>query len=313
MPRKPRIHAPAAIYHVILRGNAKQDIFFDAGDRYRFYLLVQEATERFRCRVHAFCLMTNHVHMAMQVSDIPLSRIMQNITFRYTRWINWRQQRSGHLFQGRYKAVLVDENEYLLELIRYIHLNPVRAGMVNDLSAYPWSSHPTYCGQQPVPWLTTDWMLSQFSRKEREARQRYRAFVADGLSEGHRSEFHGLSGGDNRILGDDSFADRVLGRGEERPLKLSLGQLIEAVNRVYGFSGGDLAGRTRQAAEARGVAAWVALESGSCTLVELAKGVERDATSLSSAASRMQAKAKSCEELASRKDRIDAEIARLQA
>lgn len=313
MPRKPRIHAPAAIYHVILRGNAKQDIFFDAGDRYRFYLLVQEATERFRCRVHAFCLMTNHIHMAMQVSDIPLSRIMQNITFRYTRWINWRQQRSGHLFQGRYKAVLVDENEYLLELIRYIHLNPVRAAMVNDLSAYPWSSHPTYCGKQPVPWLTTDWMLSQFSRKEREARQRYRAFVADGLSEGHRPEFHGISGSDSRILGDDSFADRVLGDAEERPLKLSLDQLNEAVNRVYGFSPGDLAGRTRQAAEARGVAAWVALESGSCTLVELAKVVERDATSLSSAASRMRAKAKSREELASRKGRVDAEIARLQA
>jgi REP element-mobilizing transposase RayT len=313
MPRKPRIHSPSAIYHVILRGNAKQDIFFDEGDRCRFYLLVQEATERFRCRVHAFCLMTNHVHMAVQVSDIPLSRIMQNITFRYTRWINWRQQRSGHLFQGRYKAVLVDENEYLLELIRYIHLNPVRAGMVNDLSSYQWSSHPAYCGQQPVPWLTTDWMLSQFSKKEREARQRYRAFVAEGLSEKHRPEFHGVSGSDSRILGDDSFADRVLRDVEERPLKLSLDQLIEAVNTVYGFSAGDFAGRTRQASEARGVAAWVALETGSCTLADLAKAAERDASSLSSAASRMQAKAKSWETLASRKRRVDAEIARLQA
>ena len=98
MPRKPRIHYPGALYHVIIRGNDRQDIFFDDTDRYRFYLLVQEGIERFGHRVLAFCLLTNHVHMAIQVGDVPLSRIMQNLSFRYTRWVNWRQKRCGHLF-----------------------------------------------------------------------------------------------------------------------------------------------------------------------------------------------------------------------
>lgn len=313
MPRKPRIHFPSAVYHVILRGNGKQDIFFDEGDRFRFHLLLQEATERYRCRIHAFCLMSNHIHIALQVSDIPLSRIMQNITFRYTRWINWRQRRSGHLFQGRYKAVLVDENEYLLEIIRYIHLNPVRAGMVNDPSGYPWSSHSSYCGRQPISWLTTEWMLAQFSKKEKEARKRYQLYIANGLSEGHRPEFHGVDAKDSRILGNDSFTEEILHDSETQRAKLSLDRLIEAVNVVYGFSTGAIAGRTRAASEARGVAAWIAQETVGCTVTEVAKATGRDASSLSSAASRMQAKARTGDELALRKRLVETEIARLQA
>ena len=120
MARKPRVYYHGALYHVTLRGNAGQTVFFDNRDRTHFYLLVQEGIERFRHRIHAFCLMNNHVHLAIQVADIPLSRIIQNLSFRYTRWINWRQSRLGHLFQGRYKAVLVDADAYLLELTRYI-------------------------------------------------------------------------------------------------------------------------------------------------------------------------------------------------
>jgi REP element-mobilizing transposase RayT len=122
MPRRPRVHFPGAVYHVILRGNDRGDIFFDDLDRFRFYLLLQEGVERFKSRVLAFCLMTNHVHLAIQVDQIPLSHIIQNLSFRYTRWINWRKHRVGHLFQGRYKAFLVDQDSYLLELIAYIHL-----------------------------------------------------------------------------------------------------------------------------------------------------------------------------------------------
>jgi len=132
MARKPRVHYPGAFYHVILRGNGGQSIFFDDKDRTRFYFLAQEGIERFGHRIHAFCLMTAHVHMAIQVGDVSLSRILQNLSFRYARWVNWGQSRSGHLFQGRYKAVLVDADVYLQELTRYIHLNPVRAGMVKE-------------------------------------------------------------------------------------------------------------------------------------------------------------------------------------
>jgi REP element-mobilizing transposase RayT len=144
MARKQRIHYPGALYHVILRGNARQDIFFDDGDRSRFILLLQEAVEKFGFRIHAYCLMTNHVHLAVQVGVTPLSRIMQNLSLRYTTWINRRLNRSGHLFQGRYKAVLIDADSFLLELVAYIHLNPVRAGMVATPENYHWSSHCAY-------------------------------------------------------------------------------------------------------------------------------------------------------------------------
>jgi REP element-mobilizing transposase RayT len=153
MARKPRVHCPGALYHVILRGNAGQTIFFDDRDRARFYLLLQEGTERFRHRIHAFCLMSNHVHLAIQVADLPLSRIIQNLSFRYTKWVNWRQSRSGHLFQGRYKAVLVDADAYLLELTRYIHLNPVEAGLVKEPEEHM-GSHRAYLGLGDS-WLTT--------------------------------------------------------------------------------------------------------------------------------------------------------------
>ena len=121
MARKPLIHAPGAIYHVILRGDARQDIFSDEKDRYRFYEILQKSCERFLLRIHAFCLMTNHIHLEIQVGDIPLSRIMRNVSLRYTQWHNWRHKKSGHVFQGRYKAVMVDADAFLLGLAAYIH------------------------------------------------------------------------------------------------------------------------------------------------------------------------------------------------
>lgn len=131
MARKSRIHYPSAVYHVILRGNAGDPVFFEDKDRYRFYLILQYAVETFGCRIHAFCLMNNHIHLVIQVAEISLSRIMQNVSLRFTKWINYTQSRTGHLFQGRYKALLIDAETYLLELVRYVHLNPVRAGIVS--------------------------------------------------------------------------------------------------------------------------------------------------------------------------------------
>jgi len=115
MARKLRVHYPGALYHVIVRGNDGQRIFFDDKDRMRFYFLLREGVERFGHRIHAFCLLGNHFHAAIQVGEVSLSRILQNLSFRYTRWVNWRQGRSGYLFQGRYMAVLVDADGYLLE------------------------------------------------------------------------------------------------------------------------------------------------------------------------------------------------------
>lgn len=153
----------------MLRGNGGQPIFFDDEDRCRFCLLLQEGTERFGYRVHGFCLMGNHVHLALQVAERPLAQPMQNLSFRYTRWINRRQRRIGHLFQGRYRALLVEQDSYLLELVRYIHLNPVRANLVTDPAEYRWSGHRAYLDEDRLPWLTTEWVLSQFGQNPRAA------------------------------------------------------------------------------------------------------------------------------------------------
>jgi len=146
MARKPRIHHPGAIYHVMLRGNGGSDIFLDDQDRYRFYLLLQEGVERFGYRIHAFCLMSNHIHLALQVGTVPLSRIMQNLSFRHARWVNWRKATVGHVFQGRYKAILVDGDNYLLQLTAYLHLNPVRACIIQTPEDYCCSSYRHYLG-----------------------------------------------------------------------------------------------------------------------------------------------------------------------
>ena len=136
MSRKPRLYFPGALYHVLLRGNGGQAIFFEHTDYHHFYKLLAEGHARFDHRIHGFCLMNNHVHLAIQTGSQPLSPIMQNVSFRYTRWINKWQKRVGHLFQGRYKALLVDQERYLLALIRYIHLNPIRAGIVKELAEF---------------------------------------------------------------------------------------------------------------------------------------------------------------------------------
>jgi putative transposase len=303
MARKPRVHYAGALYHVILRGNAGQIIFDDDQDRTRFYLLAQEGVERFGHRIHAFCLMNNHVHLAIQVGGVSLSRILQNLSFRYTRWVNARRKRSGHLFQGRYKAVLVDADSYLSALIRYLHLNPVRAGIVKEAKDYRWSGHRAYLGLEKIFWLTTGWVLSQFSEKLVVARRIYEKYVAEGKEEGHQEDYHQGSEMDSRILGDEQFIDRVVG------LKRSMAKsrrgfegIWREVCRCYSVDESEWRGRgkERRLSEARGMAAWLVLESGTGTLVQLGRLTGRDSTTLSSAAKRLQRRAQRDLKLAKR-------------
>jgi putative transposase len=294
MARKPRVHYPGALYHAMLRGNAGQIIFHDDQDRTRFLLLIQEGIERFGHHIHAFCLMGTHVHLAIQVGVVPLSRILQNLSFRYTRWFNGRRKRSGHLFQGRYKAVLVDADSYVNALTRYIHLNPVRAGIVREPKDYRWSGHRAYLGWEMIPWLSTDWALSQFSGKLAVARRIYEKYVAEGREEGHQPEFHRGSEMDSRILGDEGFLDRVLGAERSMPkLKIGLEAIWREVCRCYSVAEreGKRRGKERRLSEVRGMAAWLVLESGRGTLVQLGKLTGRDPTTLSSAAKRLQRRA----------------------
>ena len=289
MARKPRIHIPGGLYHVIFRGNGGQTVFLGDEDRFRFSLLLQEGTVRFGYRVHAFCLMTNHIHLALQCGDLPLQRGMQNLSFRYTRWINWRTKRTGHLFQGRYKAVLVDSDSYLLELVRYIHLNPVRAGMVKVPGDYQWSSHHAYLGKETLPWLTTEWALGQFGKSTATARSSYGNFVLDGLGEGHRPEFHGKGETDSRLLGDDSFLEKCLAGSDRLPLRLSAQEIVAEVCRTYAIDDAVIktVSQNRKSAEARAAAGWLTKVLGCGTLSEVGMLVNRDVGSMSSAVRRL--------------------------
>src|SRR4030067_1315025 len=262
MARKPRVHYPSALYHVILRGNGRQEIFSSQEDRFRFYLLLQEGIERYGHRIHACCLMTNHIQLAIQVEDIALARIIQNISFRYTRWVNWRQGRTGRLFQGRYKAVLVDADSYLLGLTRYIHLNPVRSGIVREPENYPWSGHGVYLGLEVIPWLTTDWVLSMFSSNVKRARRAYRKFVAEGRGGGHPGAFGRGSEIDSRVLGDEIFIDKVFGQSHERwKRKVTVEEIVSCVCQQFSLKEQMLLGlgEDRRVSKVRAIAASLGL------------------------------------------------------
>jgi len=289
MARKPRIHVAGGIYHVMLRGNGGQDIFFTDEDRCRFYLLLQEGTERFGYRVHGFCLMGNHVHLALQAAETALAKPMQNLSFRYTRWVNKRQRRIGHLFQGRYKAILVERDSYLVELVRYIHLNPVRAGMVRDAEEYSWSGQRAYLGEEVLPWCTTEWVLKQFGKTRRSARRRYQRFIEDGVNGGHDDRFHGGET-DTRVLGADRFLEQVLGSAAApRSAPPGIDTITLAVCRAYRMSPEQLAapGRSHGPAQARALVALLAMQTGAATLTEVGRRFGRDVSTLSTGVRRL--------------------------
>lgn len=297
MARKPRLHLEGGVYHVVLRGNGGRDIFFSIEDRRFFYGLIAEGCRRFGCRVHGFCLMSNHVHLIVEVGATPLSRPMQNLCFRYGRWINRREGRSGHVFQGRFRALLVEADSYLLELVRYVHLNPVRAALVEAAEDYPWSGHRAYLGLENLPWLTTDRVLSHFDRREAAARAHYRAFVRGGSAAGHQDAFH-PSADDSRVLGSAAFVASVLGasvgqgprRGQGPGQGPSLAAIVDHVCARYGLGAEELAGpgRRRLCAEARGVIGHLARGSAAASLSEVARRFNRDLTTMSRAVRRVE-------------------------
>ena len=293
-PRKPRIFYPGAFYHVILRGNAGQNIFFANQDQKYFFWLLKEGQERFKHHIHAFCLMANYVHLAIQIGDIPLSRIIQNLSQRYTSWVNRRQKRTGHVFQGRYKAIVIDADTYLLELVRYIHLNPVRAGIAKRAEDYPWTSMRAYLGKERLPWLNTDWVLAQFSNRKSKARKRFREFIHKAIDEGRREEFHkGTIEG--RILGDDAFAEEVLAlKGEKAGPRVTIDEILLRVCDQYGIHPQDViaAGKQHGPSEARAMMSCLVREAPHLSLTELSRRLNREISSLSKASRRLVDKSK---------------------
>ena len=199
MARKPRIHFPGAFYHVIARGNRGQKIFRDDQDYERYLSFLREYKARFRFLLYAYTLMPTHIHLLLEMTETPLSRLMQILQFRYTRNFNIKYKEWGHLFQGRYRAILCDRDSYFLELSAYIHLNPVRAGLVKAPHQYPWSSYRFYVRETKETLVDRDFLLAQFSDKKAIAKKGYGRFVRSRISQGHREDFYELM--DQRFFG----------------------------------------------------------------------------------------------------------------
>ena len=204
MTRLLRIEFAGALYHVTARGNAQGDIYTHDEEREKYLAIFANACNRFDWYCHAYCLMTNHYHLLIETNTPTLSKGMKYLNGSYTQYFNRWNQRVGHVFQGRYKAILVQKENYLLELSRYIVLNPVRARMVRNAVDWPWSSYRATAGyKQDEPCLTTDWLLSAFATNKKEAQQHYRLFVQEGKNQ--PSPWESLK---NQIyLGSDQFVE----------------------------------------------------------------------------------------------------------
>jgi len=183
MARSLRIEYPGALYHVTSRGNAQADIYLGDSDRELFLATLAGTISRFGWLCHAYCLMSNHYHLLIETPGANLALGMRQLNGVYTQRFNRSHDRVGHLFQGRYKAILVERDAYLLELCRYVVLNPVRANMVKDIRQWPWSSYPAMIGASACPsWLSINWLLSQFGNQRGRCREQYVRFVEEGIN-----------------------------------------------------------------------------------------------------------------------------------
>jgi putative transposase len=208
MARPLRIIYQDAFYHVTARGNERRAIFISGRDYERFLTYVASALQKYRCILHAFVLMRNHYHLILQTPEANLSSFMHSLNTAYTTYFNIKRSRSGHLFQGRFKALLIDVDAYLLELSRYIHLNPVRAGVTQKPEDYPYSSYRSYMDPGEVSLVSRELTWSMMGSKPVDRVQSYRDFVESALGQSTATPFQKIYGG--AILGRDTFIKKVL-------------------------------------------------------------------------------------------------------
>jgi len=207
MARPLRIEYEGAVYHITARGNEKKHIFKDDGDRFLFFDIMNQTKKRYNWLCHAYCLMTNHYHLVMETPDGNLSKGMRQLNGVYTQAFNKKYKRVGHIFQGRYKAILIQKESYLLEVIRYGVLNPVRAKAVQNPEEWRWSSYRSTAGKERAEkFLTVDWILAQFDSDRRIAQKKYCEFVREGM--GQESIWKELKG--QSFLGEDKFVEKFL-------------------------------------------------------------------------------------------------------
>ena len=320
MPSQPRLDAPGALQHVICRGIERQMIVRDEGDRTRFVERLGAVLTATGTRCYAWALLPNHVHLLLRTGSVPLHIVMRRLLTGYASDFNRRHRRHGYLFQNRYKSILCQEEPYLLELVRYLHLNPLRAHLVPDLHTldrYPWAGHSALLNTIPRSWQATQEILVRFGQTVRSARRAYRAFLAAALLQGRRPELTGgglvrsASGwhalaplrrtgerrmGDTRILGDSGFVEGVL-RGAEEDLErrtrlraqgVDLSTLIRRVARLFQLPPSSLHGPSKvpQLVRARSLICYWATRDLGCTAQRVARNLGLTQPAVSKAAAR---------------------------
>ncbi len=276
MPRQARLDAPGTLHHVMVRGIARTVIFRDERDRADFVARLARLAAQGALTVYAWALLPNHAHLLVRTGKRPLPRSMRSLLTGYAGAFNRRHHRVGHLFQNRYKSIVVEEEPYLLELVRYLHLNPLRAQIVPDLRAlgcYPWTGHSALLGGVLRPWQDTATILAQFGPRPRRARAAYRTFVQEGVARGRRPDLQGGGlrrsyGGwegvaalrrgreayaaDERILGRSAFVERcrrAVAEGAPPPApRLAVTALVTRVCQTVGISPTALTGGGRRPA-----------------------------------------------------------------
>jgi len=271
---------------VIARGNQGRTVFHEDRDFTLYRQLLAEYKVQFRFSVYAYALMPSHIHLLLETGQTSLSRIMHRLQFHYTLRANLKYKTHGHLFQGRYKAILCDKDTYLLELSAYIHLNPVRASLVKDPSHYPWSSYRTYLKPRSEDLVDTSYLLGQFSSNSEVARNRYRRFVEDRLGQGHREDFYAVK--EQRLLGDESFIELIHRTAKaESPhfYEVSFAELVSCISSLFELPEEILfsSSRDRRGASGRAVVAYLARELGGIRLKDVAEYFKRDPAAISQA------------------------------
>ncbi len=209
MPRTLRMNAKDLLYHVFARGNNREPVFFESGDYQRFLKNIERFRDKLRYTLYAYCLLPNHFHLLLRSGNVPLSKVMQVLITAYTMYVNKKHERVGHVFQGRFKSIVVEKESYLLEVLRYIHLNPVKAGLVDSVGDYPWSSYLKYlapAGEEPA--IETGEILSMFSEDAVRQKNLFVEFTMAGLGVDFEPEREQVRG----ILGKANFVNAITRR-----------------------------------------------------------------------------------------------------
>jgi len=319
MPRKARIDAPGALHHIIIRGIERKAIFKDKADRTNFIERLDRIISETETGCYAWALMTNHVHLLLKTGSAPIATVMRRLLTGYAVSFNRRHRRHGQLFQNRYKSFLCEEDVYLKELVRYIHLNPLRARMVKDLKAlkkYRWCGHSALMGKAEAIFQDTAYVLKIFGQSFKQARRAYEGYVSKGVKQGRRPDLIGggllrsvggwakLRGfrdigvrikGDERILGSSDFVERVLKEADEQLEEkyrlqvrvMSLQALVEKVAHYYKIDPENLksASKERPVTKARRALCYIAVRKLGYKCTDVTKTVDIRAVTVSKAVS----------------------------